>query len=179
VTRQIRSAGILCIGAIIGFSFGLSAELTGHPWWFLLMMLVCAFSPGSISFAASINSADPVINLRSRLSLAGWMKPAVVLLLVAITLGAIRIVGINPRDYGYVPLLFPVIVSSILFGFGQGLLAVIVCILMGDYLLALPVYDFRISQPEDAIGLAVFALLGGAVAWVIDEMRDIERRASD
>ena len=173
MTKQIRSMGIICIGALIGFLFDLAVELTGHPWWFLLLMLVCAFSPGVISFATAINSADHIINLRSRLSLSGWMKPAVVLLLVAMTLGVISVVGINPGDYAYVPLLFPVIISSVLFGFAQGLFAVVVCTLMGDYLFALPVYDFRISRPEDAIGLAVFAIFGGAAAWVIDQMGDI------
>jgi K+-sensing histidine kinase KdpD len=173
VTKQVYTIGVICIGAIIGFLIDLSVELTGHPWWFLLMMLICATSPGIVSFAAAINSTDHVINRRSRLSLPGWVKPAIVLLFVAIDFGVMRIVGINPRDYAYVPLLFPVIVSSVLFGFGQGLLAVLVCTLIGDYLFALPVYDFRISEPEDAIGLAAFAIFGGAAAWVIDEMTDL------
>jgi K+-sensing histidine kinase KdpD len=172
VAKQIYTIGAIFTGAIIGFLFDLMIELSGHPWWFLVMMLVCAFSPGVISFAVAVNRVDYVINLRSRLSLPEWAKPAVVLLLVAICLGVTRLVGINPRDYAYVPLLFPVIVSSVLFGFGQGLLAVIVCTLAGDYLFALPIYDFRISEPEDAIGLAVFSIFGAVAAWVIDQTTD-------
>ena len=46
--------GILCIGAVAGFLLDLTVELTGHPWWFLLMMLICALSPGPVAFAVAI-----------------------------------------------------------------------------------------------------------------------------
>jgi hypothetical protein len=172
MTTRLYVIGILCIGAVAGSLLDLTVELTGHPWWFLLMMLICALSPGPVAFAAAIDGTDHIINLRSRLSLPGWIKPVIVLLLVVSTLGVIRIAGINPRAYAYVPLLLPVIASSILFGFSYGLLALIACTLAADYFFALPVYDFSFGEIEDAIGLAIFAIFGAAAAWIIDEIRE-------
>jgi K+-sensing histidine kinase KdpD len=74
-------------------------------------------------------------------------------------------VDINPRDYAYVPLLLPVVLAAALFGFGYGLLTVVICTIAADYLFALPVYDFAITEMEDAIGLSIFAILGACMAW--------------
>jgi hypothetical protein len=133
MTTRLYVIGILCIGTVAGFLLDLTVELTGHPWWFLLMMLICALSPGPVAFAVAIDGTDHIINLRSRLSLPGWIKPIIILLLVVLTLGVIGIAGINPRAYAYVPLLLPIIASSILFGFGYGLLALIAGTLAADY----------------------------------------------
>jgi K+-sensing histidine kinase KdpD len=94
------------------------------------------------------------------------------MVLVVLTLGVIRIAGINPRAYAYVPLMLPVIASSILFGFSYGLLALIAGTLAADYFFALPVYDFSFGELEDTIGLAIFAIFGAAAAWIIDEIRE-------
>jgi K+-sensing histidine kinase KdpD len=69
-----------------------------------------------------------------------------------------------------VPLLPPVLLSALFFGFGYGVLAVVICTTIADYFFSLPVYDFRITEIEDVIGLSVFAVLGACLAWVIQQI---------
>jgi len=68
----------------------------------------------------------------------------------------------------YVPLFIPAIASSVLFGFGTRLFAVVVTAIAADYFCALPEYSFSITEWED-----VFAILGGLAALVIDSFREI------
>lgn len=56
--------------------------------------------------------------------------------------------GVNPREYAYVPLLVPVIVSAFLLGFGPGLSAVILATVWADFYYAPPVFDFAITEWE-------------------------------
>lgn len=60
MTTRLYVIGILCIGAVAGFSLDLTVELTGHPWWFLLMMLICALSPGPVAFAVAIDGTSRI-----------------------------------------------------------------------------------------------------------------------
>ena len=53
----------------------------------------------------------------------GWAKAIIVVLVIIVFLAVIEAVGVNPRDYAYLPLLVPVILITALFGFTQGLLA--------------------------------------------------------
>jgi uncharacterized membrane protein YeiH len=53
--------------------------------------------------------------------------------------------------------------------FGPGLFAVMLTTAWADFYYAPPIYDFAITEWEDAIGLAVFASLGALVALMIQE----------
>jgi hypothetical protein len=148
-------------GAAFGAIAALVIELTGHPWWALLMLLTCALGPSLLRANWDFRRATYV----GRLHLSGPAKVAFVLLMIGATLAVEWAIKINPRDYAYVPLLPPVVLAAVLFGFAHGLLAVVVCTIIGDYLFALPVYDFAITQIEDAVGLSIFAVLGASMAW--------------
>jgi integral membrane sensor domain MASE1 len=161
ISRLLETMSFAGAGAAFGTVAALVAELTGHPWWALLMLLTCAVGP-SLLWTTWGFRRGTYAN-RSRLS--GAAKVASVLLMIAATLAVEWAININPRDYVYVPLLPPVVFAAVLFGFGYGLLAVVVCTIIGDYLFALPVYDFAITEIEDGVGLSIFAVLGASMAW--------------
>jgi len=63
-----------------------------------------------------------------------------------------------------------VILSAIFLGGGPALVAVVVSTIIADYVYALPEYSFAITEWEDAAGLAVFAIIGGFIAFNIQEI---------
>jgi hypothetical protein len=167
VARLRYRAGFSAAGAVIGVLLGFLIELSGHRWWFVLMMVGVA-----LAAALATSGIEILIGCRPRHSrlMPSWAKIVTVVFLVALSLAVIRIARINPRDYAYLPLVVPVIVAAACFGFGQGLLAIVLCTVVADYLFALPKYDFRITDWEDAIGLAVFGIIGATFAWCVDEL---------
>ena len=159
------------IGAAGGFLFALFLELTGHPPWYVLAMLIGATAP-SVFFALNRNPRTEAFR-DSCQRLPRWSRFSLVLLMIIVTLAANLALGVNPRDCSYLPLLIPVVASAVLFGFGEGLFAVVLTAIAADYFFALPEYDFAITEWKDALGLAVFAILGALAALAIDGLRDI------
>jgi K+-sensing histidine kinase KdpD len=145
-------------------------ERTGHPAWYFLAMLIGAALPGLI---LSFKSSPQLNAFRDACTrLPTWSRLSIVLLMVALTLGAKWLFDANPRNYNYFPLLLPVIVTAILFGIPWALFTVVVTTLAADYFVALPEFSFVLTEWEDALGLAVFAILGALAALLIDDFMD-------
>ena len=114
--------------------------------------------------------ASSLVRLRSRTQKqSGWLKGTVVLVFVAATVAVYLGFRFNPRVAFYLPLLFPVLVSAVVFGFGGGLFAVVVSIVAADFFFAPPEFDFSITEWEDVLELAVFGVIGSLAALMIDE----------
>jgi K+-sensing histidine kinase KdpD len=160
----LETIGFLGTGAALGALVALAFELTGHRWWAMLMLLASAAAL-SVRSISSFGVSTP--HARSRLS--GTAKIAVVLLMIATTLAVEWATNINPRDYAYVPLLPPILLAAAFFGFGYGVLAIVICTVAADYFFSLPIYDFRITEIEDVVGLSVFAVLGACLAWLLQQ----------
>jgi hypothetical protein len=154
------------IGAAIGFFLALLAELTGHPSWAVLLLLLCSLGPSSLIAFSGGRLPELFSRLRREPS---WVRFGLAALLVLLSFGAMEALGINPRGYAYVPLVAPVIVSAIFLGFAPGLFAVVFATLWADFRYALPEYDFAITEWEDAAGLATFAILGALIAFIVQE----------
>ena len=155
------------IGAAVGFLLALLVELTGHPSWFFLAMVVGAIAP-SVILALKKSSRIEAFRIECQ-QLPRWSQFCLILLMIAITLGSKWVLDANPRDYSYLPLVIPVIASAVLFGFGSALFTIFVTALGADYFFALPEYSFILTEWEDALGLAVFAILGALAALAIDD----------
>jgi K+-sensing histidine kinase KdpD len=164
ISGWLETVVALGAGSACGLLIGFAIELSGHRWWAILMLLACVFGPSIFRASRRFQHQTRKVS-----SLSLLLKTAIVLLIIVATLVVEWAIGINPRDYGYVPLLPPVILAALLFGFPQGMLAVIVCTVIADYLFALPEYDFRITEMEDAVGLAVFAVLGAFFALIAQQ----------
>ena len=168
--RSIGTTVAALIGAMVGAFFAWFLEVTGHPSWSALLMIVCAIAP-SIMLALYESYEHPA-------TLVGWIrwrispriKILTALLLVGMTLFVLHLLNLNPRDYAYLPLLPAVILSAIFLGGGPALVAVVVSTIIADYVYALPEYSFAITEWEDAAGLAVFAIIGGFIAFNIQEI---------
>jgi hypothetical protein len=164
-----RTAWIIAavlIGAVIGFFFALLAELTGHPSWAVLMLLLCSLAPSSLIAFGDGRLPGLFGRLRRQ---PVWVRFGLAALSVLLSFGVMEALGINPRGYAYVPLVAPVILSALFLGFGPGLFAVVFATLWADFRYALPEYDFAITEWEDAAGLATFAILGALIAFIIQE----------
>jgi len=155
---------VALIGATSGFLVALLFEMTGHPWWTILLLLFCLLGPTLLIPLASTQVPEVIGRLRRQPS---WMRIGLALALVLLSFQALETLGINPRAQAYVPLIVPVVVSAVLLSFGPGLFAVIFATLWADYFYALPEYDFAITEWEDAAGLAIFAILGAFIALII------------
>ncbi len=168
--RQLaETLGFLGAGATLGLLLALACELSGHPWWALLMLVLCASGPGILRLMVDLTQPSSIRPKTSRTPLSRPVKLGIVLLMIGATLVAIWVGNINPRDYAYVPLLPPVLLTAAFFGFGYGVLAIVLCTTAADYFFLLPVYDFQITHIEDLMGLSVFAVLGACLAWVIQQ----------
>ena len=152
--------------AACGFLLALLAELTGHPSWTVLLMLICLLAPPMLITFGWVELPESISRLRKR---SVWIRSTLAISLVALCFLAIEALGANPREYAYVPLLMPVIVSAFLLGFGPGLSAVILAMVWADFYYAPPVFDFAITEWEDAAGLALFAILGSLLALMIQQ----------
>ncbi len=160
--------GAALLGCTLGLLLAALLQLIGHPAWMLLPLLVCAVGP---SIALTLREYPQVEALRRRSrTLAPPVRPLVVVALIALNLAILAAFGINPRLFGYLPLLLPVIASAVMFGFGSGLLAVVLSTIAADYFFARPEFAFVLSEWEDAAGLAVFAILGALVAMMLEDV---------
>jgi K+-sensing histidine kinase KdpD len=168
--RTIGAMAMALIGAAVGMSLAWLLEITGHPSWSVLLMVLCATGPSIWIALYDQGERRPRFVKWARWEGPPWAKVVVTLLLIAVTLLVVHALNVNPRDSAYLPLLPPVILSGIVLGFGPALLAVVVSTIIADYIYALPEYSFAITHWEDAAGLAVFAILGGVIALIIHEI---------
>ena len=152
-------------GAAVGMSLAWLLEITGHPSWSVLLMVLCAIGPSIWIALYEQGERRPRFVGWIRWEGPAWLRIVVALFLIAITLFVVHTINVNPRDYHYLPLLPPVILSAILLGFGPALVAVVVSTVIADYVYAPPEYSFAMTEWEDAAGLAVFAILGGVIAF--------------
>lgn len=161
-------------GAGAGFLLALVAEITGHSSWFVLLMIVCACAP-PISFGVLDGAfASRVESFRQWSSL---VKLGVVVAILAVVFGGEWLLDVDPRRYSFAPLFPPVIIAATMFGVRWGMATVVLCTLAADYLFALPEFSFAITEWEDAVGLAVFAVLGAFAALVLYGLEVTEENA--
>lgn len=160
MVRQL-SAGL--IGAIVGGVLAWLLEYAGYSPLAIYLLLAALFatwlfveSNGGIVFDAAG---------RFRIPLVSVSKVPLVVLLTAIYFAIEAAFYINPRDYAYLPLVPLVIASTALFGFGSGLLATILSVLVADFFFVPDIYSFEIHEWEDAVGLAIFAIAGSILAF--------------
>jgi hypothetical protein len=159
------------IGAAAGILLAWLFEITGHPSWSMILMILCAVGP-------SILIALYEQGERRRTKFVGWvrcqgspwLKILVALVLVVVSLLVVHAVNVNPRDYAYLPLLLPTILSAILLGFGPALFTVVVSTIIADYVYAPPEYSFAITEWKEVVGVTTFAILGGFIGFMIHEL---------
>jgi Domain of unknown function (DUF4118) len=169
--RVAAAAGVL--GALIGLSFAWIARLVGLPLWGILILALSAAGIAVVHFlcATKRRPLPPLVGRARRLSIF------VRLLLVAAMIGATLLLeqafGMNPRQYGYSPLLPPVVISAVLLGFGPSMFAVLISVIAASYLYAPPVYSFAIAEWYDAAALAIFAALGGLCGLALGNFFDV------
>jgi len=137
------------------------------------MMLVGAIAPKLILTFKNNLRIEAFRDACERLPL--WIRSGLILLMIAITLGAALVFHANPKDYSYVPLVIPVIVIAAFFDFFSALFAIFVTAFGDDYFFAHPQSSFALTDWEDALGLVVFAIFGALVALAIDEFLDFLR----
>ncbi len=160
---------MLALGATIGIGFAFLIEISGHPSWAVLLLIVAAIGPSLLTSFFPDRLA--IIGLRRRVQQgqSRWLKGMVVLFMVGATVAVCLGLNFNPRVAFYLPLLIPVLVSGILFGFTMSLFAVVLSIVAADFFFAPPQFDFSITEWEDVLGLAVFGVIGAFAALMIDE----------
>jgi hypothetical protein len=154
------------VGAAFGFLLALFAEFTGHPAWTVLLMLLCLLAPPLLVTFGWVEIPQSLRRIHRR---PAWVRSALTVLLVVLSFAAMEALDVNPRDYAYIPLLAPVIMSAGLFGFGPGLFAVVLSTVWTDFYYAPPVWNFAVTEWKDLVGLAVFAIFGGLVSLSIQE----------
>ncbi len=77
-------------------------------------------------------------------------------------------------------LMLGVILTSWFGGFGPGLLAIVLSLLIGDYLFMEPRYSIlRYSEPTDLIRISFFAFLGAMFSLVISKLRNSIKAEQD
>jgi hypothetical protein len=164
---------IALIGAIVGLLLALFLELIGHPSWYIVAMLAVAIAPSLIFAFLGTPKIDAFRWRCSRWP--RWNKYGLILLMIAIALGAKRFLDSDPRHYTYLPLLAPVVVSGTIFGWGSALFALFVTIVAADIFFVHPPSTFALSNWEDVGGLLVFATLGAGAALAVDDFLSLER----
>jgi Domain of unknown function (DUF4118) len=166
-----RRTWALGLGAAIGVGFAFLVEISGHPFWAILLLIIAAAAPSGILLFFSDLGGTPFVRLRrlTQQRRSPLMKAGVVLVMIGITVAACLAFDFNPRVAYYLPLLPSVLISAICFGFGTSLFTVIASIVAADFFFAPPVFDFGITEWEDALGLATFGIIGALVAVAIDE----------
>jgi K+-sensing histidine kinase KdpD len=152
---------VLALGAAVGIGFAFLLEISGHPSWAVLLLIIAAVAPSVLVVLHG--------NGGRQLTRSHWLKAAAVFAMVAMTVTICLALNFNPRVAFYLPLLVPVLVSAVLFGFATSLFAVAVSIVAADFFFAPPEFDFNITEWEDVLGLAVFGIIGAFAALMIDE----------
>lgn len=153
-------------GAVAGGAVALIFEFVGHPTWYILALVTAAVGPSIIIELARWPKVDA---FRERCRYwPRWSRFAIILLLIAIPLATKRILDPHSAHYGYLPLLAPVIVIAILFGFRSALAAVALAIFATDLFLVVPPSSFAWTNVEDVGGLLLSTVLGAIVALAVD-----------
>src|SRR5262245_40488113 len=168
--RTVGAMAAALIGAGAGLFLAWLVEITGHPSWSVLLMILCAITPSIIFALYERREHRPTSQGWIRWQRWSWIRILVSLLLVGACLFVLDQLDVNPRDYHYLPLLPPVILSAIFLGFGPALFAVIVSTVIADYVYAPPEYSFAITNLEDMAGLGAFAILGAVIALLINDI---------
>jgi hypothetical protein len=167
-----RAIAVL-IGAAVGLFLAWLLEITGHPAWSILLLLLCAFAPALIKVLLTVTAGRRFqVNFGRAIMLRrqpGWIKLVAVGLIAVVPMAVEYRFGINPRNVDYLLLLPPVIVCATLFGFVWGLVSVVLSLIVADCIFALPAFSFMITEWKDALGLAAFAVLGALAALAIDD----------
>jgi K+-sensing histidine kinase KdpD len=170
--RTIGLTIAMLVGAAIGLFVAWALEITGHPSWSVLLMIICACAPSALIALLEREDNRPKL-LGWRWRGRSWVKVIVTLLLVTANLLVLHAFAVNPRDYGYLPLITPIVLSAIVLGFGCALLAVVISTVVADYVYALPEYSFALTDWDEVAGLATFAMLGAVAALMINEITSI------
>jgi hypothetical protein len=154
----------LALGAAVGIGFGWLLEFSGHSSWAVLLLIVGAVVPSGLGLVSS----DVRIPLVPKSKRSRWLTLGSALLMIGLTVAVCLAFDFNPRLAYYLPLLPSVLISAICFGFGTSLFTLIASIVAADFFFP-PVFDFGITEWEDALGLATFGIIGALVALAIDE----------
>jgi K+-sensing histidine kinase KdpD len=170
-----RSILVLLIGAICGALLAVLVEFLSIPSWAFLLMLICSvgISATYLIFEGRARRQSAVLRAAREFGSLP-IRLGFVIVMIVLTLAIEHLTGINPRDYAYVPLLPPVILSAVLFGFGPSLFAVVLCTLAAIYFFAPPVFSFAMDQWEDIVGVGIFAVIGGLVGLAADQFLSFE-----
>jgi two-component sensor histidine kinase len=78
--------------------------------------------------------------------------------------------GLTP-DFAFMPFFPPVILASVFFGRGSGLIAVAISTLLAIYFFTDPQFQFALPTSADTIGTALFVLTGIFIAWVTEALQ--------
>lgn len=167
-----RRALAALIGATAAFLFALLLELTGHPPWYFLLMLLAALAPSLILTVKRSARIEAFRHACQNQPI--WLRFGAILLMIALALGAKWAFDAGPRDSGYMLLLIPVIISAALFGFGPALITVAASTAAADYYFAVPAFSFWLTEWEDAVALAAFAIIGALAALALDETLNLD-----
>jgi K+-sensing histidine kinase KdpD len=141
-------------------------EISGHPSWAVLLLIIAAVTPSILLLFYDLGQSR---RRSQRWRRSNWIKAVVVLAMVGITVVTCLAFDFNPRVAYYLPLLAPVLISAVLFGFGTSLFSVILGIVAADFFFAPPAFDFAITEWEDVLGLATFGIIGALLGLAIDE----------
>ncbi len=79
----------------------------------------------------------------------------------------------------YVPLTLAVIVASRFGGRGPGLAATVLCVAVVDYFFLGPPYGFGVPEPYALPGLALFAVVGTIISFLIGQLRQKSARLEE
>ena len=98
------------------------------------------------------------------------------LLLVAATTVVVFALGhfVNTH-YLVVLYLIPITVAMLRSGFLHGLVTAFASALVAAFLFYQPVFSFYIADPEEAIELIIFGILGIVIAYLVTVLREISR----
>lgn len=164
--------GAAFLGAVVGAVVALLFELLGHPSWYILAMVTTAVLPSVVFAFADRPQIDAFRSRCKRWPI--WSRYGLILLFIAITLTAKRVLEPDPLPYNYLPLLVPVIASAILFGIRAAVLTVVLTTLAADLFFVVPRSTFALTNVEDVVGLLVFATLGALSALAFDGFLNLE-----
>jgi Domain of unknown function (DUF4118) len=160
-----KSASWAVLGGVVGVLFAWICEPTGHAPWAVALMLACSVVP---TFVVPLPDHRPL----RELSIWCFSQPkstraALVFILIAMTLILNRSLEMTPRAYNYLPFLPAVIASNILFGAGSALFAMVLSLVISDYLFVAPVSDLSTTMWEQIVTFASFAAIGAGIAWLV------------
>jgi len=97
------------------------------------------------------------------------------LLVAAATVVIFVLARFVDAHYLIVLYLIPITVAMLWGGFFQGLVTAFVSALLAAYFFYQPIFSFYIADPEEAIELVIFGILGIVIAYLMTVLREISR----